>query len=262
MTAGPPPTAGSSARKPRAALIDRAERNGREVILATTAPQASDSGFGLTPMPAATAMTQLAAMEPSPWPIDRAAAADPLDNADLPRDLNIFWLSDGIASQKPATDTAFSDALWEHGALDVMSLKLDLPLMLLPPERDADGLWARVTRAQIGVAQPVQPARPRSRRPHARPVATGSFRAERVRSRASSSTCRSSLPTAPAASSWRTAPPPAPSRCWTMAAAASRSASSPTTRRCRASRCWATSISSSARWRPITKCAPTACRPC
>ncbi len=36
-----------------------------------------------------------------------------------------------------------------------MSLKLDLPLMLLPPERDADGLWARVTRAQIGVAQPV-----------------------------------------------------------------------------------------------------------
>ncbi|MBA4100453.1 MAG: hypothetical protein C0484_27220 [Rhodospirillum sp.] len=137
------------------ALIDRAERNGREVIIATTAPQASDSGFGLTPMPAATAMTQLAAMEPSPWPVDRTAAATRIDNADLPRDLNIFWLSDGLAGQKPGTDTAFSDALWEHGALDVMSLKLDLPLMLLPPERDADGLWARVTRAQIGVVQPI-----------------------------------------------------------------------------------------------------------
>ncbi|HJR21169.1 MAG TPA: BatA domain-containing protein, partial [Dongiaceae bacterium] len=138
-----------------AALIERAERNGRPVILATTAPQASDSGFGLTPMPAANAATQLAAMEPSPWPSDRAAAAARFDKADLPRDLNIFWLSDGLASQKPETDTAFSDSLWNHGSLDVMSLKLDLPLMLLPPERDADGLWARVTRAQIGASQPV-----------------------------------------------------------------------------------------------------------
>jgi hypothetical protein len=137
------------------ALIERAERNGRPVILATTAPQANDSGFGLTPMPAATAATQLAAMEPSPWPSDRAAAASRFDAADLPSDLNIFWLSDGIASQKPETDTAFSDVLWNHGSLDVMSLKLDLPLMLLPPERDADGLWARVTRAQIGASQPV-----------------------------------------------------------------------------------------------------------
>jgi hypothetical protein len=137
------------------ALIDRAERNGRQVIIATTAPQASDSGFGLTPMPAATAATQLAAMEPSPWPSDRAAAAARLDKANLPTDLNVFWLSDGLASQKPETDTAFSDTLWKYGALDVMSLKLDLPLMLLPPERDADGLWARVTRAQIGVQQPV-----------------------------------------------------------------------------------------------------------
>jgi len=137
------------------ALIERAERNGRPVILATTAPQASDSGFGLTPMPAATAATQLAAMEPSPWPSDRAAAAARFDKANLPSDLNVFWLSDGLASQKSQTDTAFSDTLSKYGALDVMSLKLDLPLMLLPPERDADGLWARVTRAQIGVVQPV-----------------------------------------------------------------------------------------------------------
>ena len=129
-------------------------------------------------MPAATAMTQLAAMEPSPWPVDRAAAATRIDNADLPRDLNIFWLTDGLASQKPATDTAFSDALREQGALDVMSLKLDLPLMLLPPERDADGLWARVTRAQIGVAQPVS-LRALDRDGRTLGLSAGSFRAER-----------------------------------------------------------------------------------
>src|SRR5262245_13087443 len=139
-----------------AALIDRAERNDRPVILATTAPQANESSFGLTAMPAATAMTQLAAMEPSPWPRARGAATALLAKAAaLPRDLNIFWISDGIASPNRATDEAFSDALWDIGSLDVMSLKLDLPLMLLPPERDADGLWARVARAQIGAAQPV-----------------------------------------------------------------------------------------------------------
>ncbi|WP_119300529.1 DUF4159 domain-containing protein [Dongia deserti] len=136
-------------------LINRAERNGRQVILATTAPQESASGIGLTPMPPATAAAQLAALEPSPWPNNRAAATDRITKAELPSNLNIFWLSDGIGSQKAETDTAFSDALWDRGTLDVMSLKLDLPLLVLPPERDADGLWARVTRAQIGAAQPV-----------------------------------------------------------------------------------------------------------
>ena len=68
-------------------------------------------------MPAATAATQLAAMEPSPWPSDRAAAAARLDKANLPGDLNVFWLSDGLASQKPQTDTAFSRAFRrEYGA--------------------------------------------------------------------------------------------------------------------------------------------------
>jgi len=138
------------------ALIDRAERNERQVILATTAPQASTSGFGLTQMPAATAATQLQAMEPSPWPTDRAAAAERIGKAELPADLNIFWLSDGIGSQKADIDTAFSDTLWEHGVLDVMSLKLDLPLMLLPPERDPDGLWVKVARTQIGGVQPAR----------------------------------------------------------------------------------------------------------
>jgi hypothetical protein len=137
------------------ALIDRAERNGRQVILATTAPQASAPGFGFTPMPPATARTQLAALEPSPWPSDRAAAAERVRQSDMPQDLNIFWLSDGISSQNRVADTAFSDALGEHGTLDVMSFQLDLPLMVLPPERDADGLWARVARAQIGATQPV-----------------------------------------------------------------------------------------------------------
>ena len=148
---------GWDARKEAAsALIDRAERNGRQVILATTAPQASNSGFGLTAMPAATAPTQLQALEPSPWPDDRAAAAERIKQAQLPADLNIFWLSDGIGSQNSGTDAEFTDALQSRGDLDVMSLKLDLPLLLLPAERDPDGMWVKVARTQVGAAQPVR----------------------------------------------------------------------------------------------------------
>ena len=32
---------------------------------------------------------------------------------------------------------------------------MNLPFLVQPPERDADGLWARLSRAQIGVAQPI-----------------------------------------------------------------------------------------------------------
>jgi hypothetical protein len=137
-------------------LIERAGRNGRQVILATTAPQAGDAGFALTPMPAETAAAQLEALAPSPWPSDRQAAAERLAAAQLPADLNTFWISDGIGAAKPAIDTAFSDRLQQFGGLDVMGLGLDLPLLLLAPERDPGGLYARVARAEIGVAQPVR----------------------------------------------------------------------------------------------------------
>jgi hypothetical protein len=136
-------------------LIERAERNGRPVILVTTAPQASAPAFALTPMPAETAAAQLEALQPSPWPSDRAATMARLAQADLPADLNTFWIADGIGSEKPAIDKDFGAALQSHGAVDVMGTGLNLPQLMLPPERDADGLWARVSRAQIGTAQPV-----------------------------------------------------------------------------------------------------------
>ena len=137
-------------------LIDRAARNGRQVILATTAPQVGTAAFALTPIPAETAAAQLQALAPSPWPGDRADAAKRLAEAGLPADLNTFWIADGIGSAKPEMDQALSDGLRKFGALDVMGLGLDLPLLQLPPERDAAGLWARVARAEIGVAQPVR----------------------------------------------------------------------------------------------------------
>ena len=136
-------------------LIERAGRNGRQVILATTAPQ-TGAAFALAPMPPETAASQLEALTPSAWPSDRAAAAERLAAAELPADLNTFWIADGIGGAKAEIDTAFSDRLQQFGSLDVMGLGLDLPLLMMAPERDASGLWARVARVEIGAAQPIR----------------------------------------------------------------------------------------------------------
>ena len=135
-------------------LVERAQRNGREVILVTTAPQASAPAFALTPMPAETAAAQLEALTPSPWPSNRAAAAERLAQVELPEGLNTFWITDGIGSARVETDRDFNAALQKLGELDVMGMGLNLPLLVMPPERDADGLWARAGRAEIGAAQP------------------------------------------------------------------------------------------------------------
>lgn len=161
-------------------LIERAARNGRQVILATTAPQAGTAAFALAPIPAEAALAQLDALTPSPWPGDRAATAQRLADAGLPGDLNIFWVSDGVGGARAETDRAFADVLQGLGSLDVMTLGLDLPLLLLPPERDAGGLWARVARAEIGVQQPVR-LRAFDREARTLGLAEGLFRAnERV----------------------------------------------------------------------------------
>jgi hypothetical protein len=137
-------------------LIERAARNGRQVILTTTAPQVGTADFALAPIPAETALAQLEALAPSPWPADRTGTAERLAAAGLPADLNSFWIADGIGSATAAADQSLSDALQGLGSLDVMGLGLNLPLLLLAPERDAAGLWARVARAEIGVAQPLR----------------------------------------------------------------------------------------------------------
>ena len=59
------------------ALLDRAERAGRKAALLTTAPEGSGAPIAVSAtMPVADLRARLAAMQPQPWPSDRAAAAD------------------------------------------------------------------------------------------------------------------------------------------------------------------------------------------
>ena len=59
------------------ALLDRAERAGRKAALLTTAPEGSGAPIAVSAtMPVADLRARLAAMQPQPWPSDRAAAAE------------------------------------------------------------------------------------------------------------------------------------------------------------------------------------------
>ena len=71
-------SAGDWARRMQAAnsVLDRAERAGRKAALLATAPDGSGRRAAVTaPMPVADLRARLAALQPEPWPPDRAAAA-------------------------------------------------------------------------------------------------------------------------------------------------------------------------------------------
>ncbi len=137
------------------ALIEAARLDGRGVLIAGTAP-VSATGDMQSPRfmtgalaSAADALATLRAMEPRPWPVDRAgfaaafnAAAPSLNGAE------VVWLSDGIADP---TAGATEDFLAVLQALGRVTAHVDPPaeraVALLPPGADATGLTLQAVRA-------------------------------------------------------------------------------------------------------------------
>ncbi len=87
-------------RRRQAAAIDilaEAEREGRQIVLVTTAPAASDEPApALAPIRAADARAAVEALVPKPWPGDRQAALARLQAMPLPQGSTAVWLSDGV----------------------------------------------------------------------------------------------------------------------------------------------------------------------
>jgi hypothetical protein len=115
----------------RAAALDllaEAEREGRQVILVTTAPLASGEPLPpLAPMRAADARAAVEALQPQPWPDDRKTALARLEALPLPRGSTIVWLSDGIA----AGAAALADYLAGRGDVRYVAAKPeDAPRLL------------------------------------------------------------------------------------------------------------------------------------
>ena len=137
-------------------LIAQAGREGRNVALLATAPESGGQIRPISLLSADQASATVAALDPSPWPVDRDLAARVLDQAKLTDDLNIVWLSDGLAGAKVNADQALAAALGAHGKLDVVDDGPGaLPLVMLPPELQAQGLVVKVMRAAVGATQRV-----------------------------------------------------------------------------------------------------------
>ncbi|MGE4011285.1 MAG: DUF4159 domain-containing protein [Alphaproteobacteria bacterium] len=127
-------------------ILEKAEREGRNVIMITTA--AAAAGASLEPtklLRAAEARTLFQAYAPQPWPSDLAAAVKALDKIESKDRGNIVWLSDGL--DKKSTD-AFAAKLVSMGDVVVLADQpRDLPVVIRAPTFSGENLVVRVERA-------------------------------------------------------------------------------------------------------------------
>lgn len=120
-------------------LIQRAERSGRLVAIAGTAPAPIDAPAvrkgALRPDEA---RTILRAFRPKPWPTDRAAAVAEIDRQQLPANAYAVWLSDGL--QDDGTDKLTQRLQRFEGLEAVLPDAAHTPVLLLPPSAEGRDL--------------------------------------------------------------------------------------------------------------------------
>ena len=143
------------------ASIEAARLENRAVLVAATAPAPSAggarAGFDIgSPGRAADALAALYALEPRPWPVDRAAFADAFAALPAMDAAEIIWLSDGVADGDPADTERFVATL---SAAEPLTVYLDPPeeraMAMLPPTADGAGLTLRLVRPAPGAARRV-----------------------------------------------------------------------------------------------------------
>ena len=79
-------------------LLAEAERENRQVVVATTAPSAGEEPPPVIgPVRAADARAAVQALLPKPWPVNRRALVARLETLSLPEVNSAIWISDGIA---------------------------------------------------------------------------------------------------------------------------------------------------------------------
>jgi hypothetical protein len=133
-------------------LLAEAQREARQVILATTAPPASgEPAPPLAPMRAADARAAVEALAPQPWPDDRKTALARLKAMPLPRGSTIRWLSDGIDDGAGA---ALADYLSDRGSLRYVAAPAGEAPRLIAADAGPGGLAGR----QIAVIVQTLPA--------------------------------------------------------------------------------------------------------
>jgi hypothetical protein len=133
------------------ALLDRAERAGRKAALLATAPNGSGAPVAISPtMPVADLRARLAAMQPLPWPPDRAAAADAMRDWSDRTDASVIYVPDGLTDG--ADFGRFASAMRDVGPVTEVCCDAAPSPLLLPPASEADRLVIHLAQAPRATA--------------------------------------------------------------------------------------------------------------
>jgi Domain of unknown function (DUF4159)/Aerotolerance regulator N-terminal len=126
-------------------LIQRAERAQRPVVLAGTAPAPIDAPAARRgAMRPDEARTLLRAFRPKPWPTDRAAAVNTIDQMQVDPGAYAVWLSDGLEDDGAQKLT---ERLRRFDGLQVLLPdQATTPLLLLPPSAEGRDLKVQALR--------------------------------------------------------------------------------------------------------------------
>ncbi|MEE8272051.1 MAG: DUF4159 domain-containing protein [Alphaproteobacteria bacterium] len=139
-----------------AAIIDRADREGRRIVVLTTAPKTpgeTPEATGLLRPSEARGWSD--GLEPVPWPTDRATALASIRDLDLPGSVHAVWLSDGLDD---ASAAAFVDRLQRFGSAEVvLPTASGTAHLLLPPAAEGADLVATIRRVEGGVGELAPP---------------------------------------------------------------------------------------------------------
>ena len=127
------------------ALLDQAERESRQVIVAVTASR-SDGELPTPqgPMAASEARNLAQSLEPKPWQTDRLALVAQIEALPIANNVYTVWLADGLddAGVEP-----LANSLLKIGSLDVVQDPAPRqPRLLLPPLNEGTGLVLKVRR--------------------------------------------------------------------------------------------------------------------
>ena len=131
-------------------LLAKAEREGRPVHLALTAPGPDGESAGLgPPLTPAEARGLVQRLAPKPWPANRGALLQALADVDVEGTAHVVWLSDGMLQTSPADDVMeLAATLQRLGRLDVIKESDQaLARVLQPPPNDTLGVTIQVARA-------------------------------------------------------------------------------------------------------------------
>ncbi len=134
-------------------LVERADREGRRLILLPTAPEAVVAG-PLSILRPADAKAQIEAMRPEPWPTDRKAALARLDTVQFQPGMAVYWFSDGLDDKGGVS--ALLERLRGFGPVRFVAPHGEsLARLLSPPREESHDLAVSVQRAALGAVPPV-----------------------------------------------------------------------------------------------------------